>query len=563
MKRIIYLLVLFFTLLIRSPHVLAQPGPFENEEHIKKFQDDIIVNTDGSILVKEHIVYNFGPQARHGIFRNIPVITTNKEGKKYRMTINVESVQDEYGNSFQYDTSGTDTISIKIGDPDKTITGEQIYIITYTVKGALTYFSDHDELYWNATGNEWHIPIAASSAIIHLPENIPSEKIKASCYSGYTGSTEQNCTVAVKGTTVTINSTKSLQSSQGLTIVVGFPKGIVSIVEPTEVKAFFSTLLGKITIVSLIIGSIVWYLLLPLWLPIRWWMKGRDPKDSTGPVQAWFDLPKTVAGRPLTPAETGTVIDENAGIEEISALIVNLAQRGYLKIVEKEKNDYEFVKTEDFNDEQLMGFEKAFLNSIFAGKEVLRLKEARIADDVQKIQNMLYDQLVTEGYFPENPQKVRNRYAILTALAVPTFNFFLLVSAAIFGRIMPRKTLAGVEATHVAKSLRNFLTSQERQLEFQAKNQMMFEKLLPFAIAFGVEKIWADRFQDITLQPPAWFVSSQPGVFNSQSFTRGLGSSMSAFKSAATPVSSSTGHSSGFSGGSSGGGGGGGGGGSW
>jgi len=144
-------------------------------------------------------------------------------------------------------------------------------------------------------------------------------------------------------------------------------------------------------------------------------------------------------------------------------------------------------------------------------------------------------------------------------------NFPLALIAFTFGRAMPRKTIFGVESANISKSLKNFLTSQERQLEFQAKNQTMFEKLLPYAVAFGVERIWAQRFKDFQLKQPDWYSSyDSTRGFNSIIFASSLSSSMSSFRSAATPVSSTTGHSSGFGGGGfSGGGGGGGGGGSW
>src|SRR5690606_4162418 len=107
---------------------------------------------------------------------------------------------------------------------------------------------------------------------------------------------------------------------------------------------------------------------------------------------------------------------------------------------------------------------------------------------------------------------------------------------------------------------RNFLKSQERQLEFQAKNQLMFEKLLPYAIAFGVEKVWAERFKDLNLKQPEWYVSSTHTGFNTAAFTSNLNSSLSSFNSAANPPASSSGFSSGSGGGGSSGGGGGGGG---
>jgi len=136
--------------------------------------------------------------------------------------------------------------------------------------------------------------------------------------------------------------------------------------------------------------------------------------------------------------------------------------------------------------------------------------------------------------------------------------------AFLFGRVMPRKTVFGAEAKNVAFSLKNFLTSQKRQLEFQADKQMMFERLLPFAVAFGVEKIWAKRFETLNITQPSWYHSYSSNNFNSYLLVNSLNSSFRSINTAATPTRSSSGFSSGFSGGGfSGGGGGGGGGGSW
>ncbi len=216
-------------------------------------------------------------------------------------------------------------------------------------------------------------------------------------------------------------------------------------------------------------------------------------------------------------------------------------------------------------DTNLLGFERDFLHELFQNTEEVSLKSKKtfLYTAVLNVKKELYKPLVSSGFFPHDPDKIRTFYTVIGTLALTTFNLPLVFSAFFFGRHMPRKTQLGVEATNIAKSLRNFLTSQERQLQFQASKQLMFEKLLPFAIAFGVEKIWAMRFKDIALKAPDWYQSYSPGTFNSIYLTNSLNSSFSHFSTAATPVSSSTGHGSGFSGGSSGGGGGGGGGGSW
>ena len=89
------------------------------------------------------------------------------------------------------------------------------------------------------------------------------------------------------------------------------------------------------------------------------------------------------------------------------------------------------------------------------------------------------------------------------------------------------------------------------------KTVELFEKLLPYAMVLGVEKDWAEQFQDIYTAPPEWYNGSW-STFNAVNLTNSLGSSMSAMNSSfAAPASSG----SGFAGGAGGGGGGGGGGG--
>jgi uncharacterized membrane protein len=134
----------------------------------------------------------------------------------------------------------------------------------------------------------------------------------------------------------------------------------------------------------------------------------------------------------------------------------------------------------------------------------------------------------------------------------------------LLGRNSAKRSLLGVEKYSEAKSLMNFLKSQDEQLNFQSKNQMFFEKLPPYATAFGVEKIWAERFKDISMQKPNWYEGDNftNSIFIG-SMTRSIGGSLRSASSAPSTRSSS-GFSSGSSGGGfSGGGGGGGGGGSW
>lgn len=559
MKTFLKILFILFIFLQLSSVVWAQ-------EQIQSFDTKIVINKDGTIDVKERIVYDFGTLEKHGIHRDVPFVKTNKQGKKFKLDFSNFSVTDENNNSYRFTKStNNQQLTFKIGDPNKTITGLHTYIISYKVSGALTYFSDHDELYWNATGNEWTVPIVHSTSGVGLPVGAAQGEISATCFTGSEGSTSRDCEINKTDNFVTFKANSILESNQGLTVVVGFPKNIVSVLEPRPYAGFWETNFGKIVIAVIILAAFLWYIVYPIWIPIKWLRQGRDPSTSSGQARAWFDPPKTKPGRPLTPEETGALVDERADMEDISGMIVLLAQKGYIKIEEKQKGDFYFVKRKDFSKaEDLLAFEETFLYGLFKDGDKFHLKKSKLYDLVETVKTNIYQRLVSEGFFLENPNKVRGFYTIIGGLALTTFNFALAFSAFFFGRHMPKKTPSGVETKNVAKSLKNFLSSQERQLEFQAKNQVFFEKLLPYAVVFGVEKIWAERFKDIQMRPPDWYSGYGSARFNSVYFTNSLNSSFSSFQSATTPVTSSTGHGSGFSGGSSGGGGGGGGGGgSW
>lgn len=561
LKRLIIILAIFFIWLSIPKSVFA--------EKIDNYSASIIINRDGKINIIERIDYDFGDIPKHGIYRSIPEIKTNTAGKKFRLDFSNISSVDSLGQKNQLNiTRENGTVNMRIGDPNKTITGKMVYILNYSVSGALTYFSDHDELYWNITGNDWNIPIDKVTGVLSIQGNSSAADYQIECFTGVVGSQTKNCTIIPQNNELSFATTSPLSPHEGLTIVVGFPKNIAAVLEPKEVISFWDTLFGKISLAVLaFIGLLVaffWYIFYPLRIIWKWYRFGRDPKTNIGVASSWYDPPKTKDLRSLTPGETGTLIDEKADKEDISATIVDLGRRGYLKIVEEKKNDFYLQKTKEFNkDQDLEPFEKKLLNGVFAGVDSLRINDADLLETVNETKELLYASIVKEGFFPQNPDKIRKFYKVIASVSLFTLNLPLALIAFFFGLNMPRKTIQGAEAANVAKSLKNFLISQEKQLEFQARNQMFFERLLPFAVAFGVEKIWADRFKDISLKQPVWYQGYGNNTFTSYYLVNSLNSSFSSFNSAATPSSSSSGFSSGFSGGFSGGGGGGGGGGSW
>ncbi|MBI5448850.1 DUF2207 domain-containing protein [Candidatus Gottesmanbacteria bacterium] len=557
MNRVYIILVYIF--LLFSGTVAAQ-----EEEHIQNYDVAVAIRSDGSIRVTERIGYFFLTE-KHGIYRNIPVTKMNTNGKRFAMTISDISVEDDLGQSYTYQRTGNGNIEVlKIGDADKTLSGLHEYVLTYTLLGALTYFPGHDELNWNFVGNQWDVPIAESGITVTVPQSITRSVFSATCFVGLAGAMGKDCEISFMDNSVTVKVSRPLASHEGATVVIGIPKGIASVLEPKEVVPFFSTLMGKITLIIFGIVALLWYVAAPVLVIRKWWTTGRDPKPAIGEARAWYGPPKTKRLRELTPAETGTLVDESADMRDVYATLVDLARRGYMKIIETKNGEFDFEKQRDWRkDKVIQPFEAGLLSSVFKNNDLVSMKSLDLHSAFEAAKVQLYEALVSEGFFPNNPQKIRMLYNVLSGFAFVTGNLMLALVALIFGRNMPKKTLFGAEQSAIGKSLRNFLLSQDRHLAFQAKNQMMFEKLLPYAVAFGVEEIWAGRFKGIALKQPDWYVSSTGERFNSALFVHSIKRAANTSFAASVVSKSSRGFSSGFSGGSSGSGGGGGGGGSW
>ena len=133
---------------------------------ITRFHADYVVHEDRSIGVIERIAVDFGPLERHGIYREIPIVYRRVVAPgvpigagRVRFSLDVRNVTDGAGIPIPYEVSGTTEKSIRIGDPDRTVSGPQTYVIDYRLSGGLGFFEEFDELYWQVTGTEWPVPI--------------------------------------------------------------------------------------------------------------------------------------------------------------------------------------------------------------------------------------------------------------------------------------------------------------------------------------------------------------------------------------------------------------------
>jgi uncharacterized membrane protein YgcG len=449
----------------------------------------------------------------------------------------------------------------------------------------VTFYKDYDELYWDINGDQWQQPFEHVQATIELPKGAYKRGM-LQCFAGSYGTTDSsNCTFSSSGNesgdTVIVQTKGPLAANQTLTAVIGLNKGVFT--PPT----WWEQNGGIVTKVALYAALPVITLLVLL---NNWWRLGRDPKGR-GVIAPEFTIPDN-----LSPAEVGTLVDFRLDNRDISATIIDLAIRKYLKIIETKSGlmgrskSYQLeLLNPDYS--QLRPYERQIMEGLFTpatAGTVVKLSDLasfyKTAKDVRETINssLTKDKLL----FYSNPNSRPKTFTFIgsafllggfllhSLFALPLIISGLMVLA--FGGAMSRRTVQGVADKEKVEGLRMYLkTAEEDRLKMlqspdspyvpktagPVRTVELFEKLLPYAIVLKVEKEWAKQFESIYTQAPDWYAGNWT-TFNSYALANSLTGTVNAMGSSFAPPSSSGG--SGFGGGGfSGGGGGGGGGGGW
>src|SRR6202158_5209666 len=196
------------------------------ELRIENFQSETIVMADGTIDVTEKIQAHFVGGPWHGLYRTIPVEYVTPQGLNYTLFLDVKRVVDGSGRALKFETSRVRHYrKLKIYVPDADNSTQKVSI-EYSVSDALKFFDDHDELYWNVTGDEGDITIQSASARIILPAG--TTNISSSVFTGADRSRAQNAEVDIAGNGVEVRTREPLHLHEGLTVAVAFDKGFRS-----------------------------------------------------------------------------------------------------------------------------------------------------------------------------------------------------------------------------------------------------------------------------------------------------------------------------------------------
>lgn len=635
-KKIFFIFAALAIFLFPGNLVLAEEAPSKWWD-FEKWSVDININEDSTFVVRETQTFNF-----HGNFhwtqRYIPK-------NRLRAISNVK-VFDENGRELLPPeveiTEDTNQVNIKL---NFNLTDTKMTrIFEYKVHGGLGYFEDYDELYWNAVSENRDVPIGEVEVLVHLPTTAPISDLRQILYVGAAGdqTTSENYEI-IDGKTLKFWGS-NIGPYENFTIVAGWPKGIVfsagvlkinsepagaaiildgqktDLRTPAVLQENYEISLGehKISVekfgwdvkgekektVKIEAGEIVtldfelsessWLFvlgklsyLIPILVGIFLFRRYKNIPKIKKTIIAQYDPPTD-----LLPAEMGGLVYGSVRPKDFTAMLVDLAYRGYLKIVEREdktlwikSKKYSLVKKKEFvQDSNLTDYEEKFLKVIFGSNETVELADLKsgtsFKEVIMKLPKEILERLVKEKeYFSSMPMARETSIILAVVAAVLGFIFipmikmllvnfpFSLITAVLIPLVLwvvylvikpPPLTEKGIEAKWHALGFREYLQVAER-FRLGALTPETFEKYLSYAMVFGVEKKWAERFADIYKTQPDWYEGGTPiSGFNSVIFANsilGMKTSVNSAISYSNPSGSS-----GFGGGGGAGGGGGGGG---
>jgi len=456
-------------------------------------------------------------------------------------------------------------------------------VIRYRVDHGLRFFDDHDELYWNVTGDQWPYPIGAARVEVTLPGRVVN--VRANAFTGAAGSKERAASITIDGVAhelesafkpagespppdsgshvVEVAASRALGIREGLTAAVAWNPGVIK--RPSGWARAWSTWRTWFVDHSLLIGVCGAPLLIVGRLFLQWWLVSREPRVDRIVVE--YEPPGD-----LGPGETGTLIDNKPDNRDLIASLVDTAVKGVIRIRAVKpggllpKATYAFELLEPESRWQEAGVHRSgqrILRGIFgplpgeaAGPNgvlatVLSTElEDQFYTHLPEIRNAIFDDLVEHGFYAERPDKVHARYVkygiisslVIVAISVvavmlgthPISDLYVVVAIVmgsltalvftIFAAIMPARTVAGVRTRSAIRGFQEFLSMVDAQrLASISLTPELFERYLPYAIALGIERLWARSFAGICTVPPQWYADDGlTDSFNPMTFTYAL-----------------------------------------
>jgi len=562
---------------------LAAAVSAQAQERVLEFESRIRISASGALVVNERIeILAEGKQIKRGILRDFPTAYRDRYGTHSRVPFEVISVSLD-GDRVDWRTEPMENgVRIRIGNPSALLRhGRHVYEITYRTARQLGFFPAHDELYWNVNGNGWTFRCDALSAEVELPARVAPDRLRLEAYTGHAGARDRDYEARATETGAVFRATRPLAAGEGLTLVIGFPKGIVT--EPSiaqRTRWWFEDNRGGLAGLAglLLMSGFLWW---------AWSMVGRDPR--AGPRFPRYDPPPGVG-----PAGVRFVHGMGFDNRCVVAALLGLGQRGYLRIRQR-VGDYELERSGKDPAEWLPGEKRLreMLPAPGAVKAIGAEHDPSVQSAIAAFQREL--QLAFGG-----KSFSTNRFWLIVAFLIAALTVWIMLGLdttitvvavvalamlavlVAFWKWLPAYSIAGRKLADHIEGLKQYLSIAEKdelaRIKAPPQTREEFARLLPYAVALEVENAWAGRFATLigaaaVAQAAGDYYSRSDDASGDRFGAGGIGDSVAAMSTAISAASTPPGSSSGSSdsggssggggGGSSGGGGGGGGGSGW
>lgn len=529
---------------------------------------NIEVRKNGELYIQEHIDLNFSAD-RRGIIRRIPM-HYKLNGNRGKLDIKVQDV--EKWNYKEYNKDGY--YHLRFGDSDKFISGEQSYVFSYVVKGAILVSEGYQEIYWDVIGTDWDTDILNFSYEVKLPNDINLGFNDYQVYSGKYGERHSKVSMSMNNSILAGESNTTLRPNEGATIAIKFPDQYF----PANTIPSNST--KKV-------NDRTWpaAILLLISFFSFWFKKGKNKSITASDTEEYFPPDE------LSPSQLGYLIDTKSNDQDLLANIPYWANKGLIKVISLNNDDEDGLMLEKINaiNADAPTYEITLFNGIFKTADYVSLNslKKKIYKDLYQAKSELSKDMNESVYFEDRQQSLFRDYKMILALFVfliagiitiavfkYIFSGIILIAigimALVFRFLPPKRSILGEELVSKTKSFKAFLADSEHSAynDLINKHPKYLSDMYPYAIAFGVDKTYMKKFEDYSEMGPEWYYigsggHSQRGSLSQFQDNFNVETIQSAFKS--MPASTSSGSSGSFSGGGgfSGGGSGGGGGSSW
>ena len=513
--------------------VTAAPSLAQESKQLywQRWDAEITIDADGSFKVIEtqEIVFTSG-SFRFGTrniktdrLRDITGVQVTADGQALRRASSGETA-----GTFVVTSDGSGDFIVKWFFPRSVSDSRHVYVLSYTVDGALRYYDGGDQFWWSVVGPERSFPVRSSTVTVRVPA--PATVSNFDNYGVRATATQ------LDAQTMEFTSSEAINPGEQIEVRVQFTHGVVAgspsswqaeadaDAAATEQRAAYDRQTRPLINTGVFALGLLLLIGGPLLVYLLWYQKGRDL-----PVMLPTDYLAEPPDPALPPGIAGTLVDETADLQDIMATLIDLARRKVITIREEKGKDFTYRlvgKTAG-----LRSFEQTLVDRMFKGdtteRQLSELKN-KFYTTIPKIKSQLYDEVVAEGFFMRSPERTRNAYGasgvavlavtgILGCFVLPFATVYtdtawlpvvgMGLTALIFmsiARFMPRKTDKGADAAARWRAFKRYLQEIEKYTNLE-ESKAIFETYLPYAVAFGLDRTWINKFAQVDAPVPTWW----------------------------------------------------------